>query len=296
MNNIVNSFSQFFKNKNIVTIIGVVLIIAILYYGYNSQIERQVRPIRNIPIAKVEIPPGALITDEMIEYIDVAPIVFQYENVARSPAEVVGKYVDYNTIIPQGSLFYREILLEEQQLPDNVFTKVKDGDIPFYFDVTTRTTFGNSVVPGNKIDMYLRALDPFTGKVLVGRLIKNIEVLAVRDATGVDVFAARERRLSPAMIIFGLEPFIHNLIMKAEALPEGRVELIPVPHGGTVEVVEGTMVAETRIIDFISQFSIPNEELLRELDDETLERYRDIFGELFDEEDEEEDEEGSIFD
>lgn len=53
MNNIINNFRRFLKNKNTVTIIGVLVIIAILYFGYNSQIEKQVSPVRNIPVAAV---------------------------------------------------------------------------------------------------------------------------------------------------------------------------------------------------------------------------------------------------
>ena len=38
MNNIIVTFQRFLKNKNTVTIIGVVAVIGILYWGYNMQI------------------------------------------------------------------------------------------------------------------------------------------------------------------------------------------------------------------------------------------------------------------
>ena len=36
MNNIIVTFQRFLKNKNTVTIIGVVAVIGILYWGYNA--------------------------------------------------------------------------------------------------------------------------------------------------------------------------------------------------------------------------------------------------------------------
>ena len=45
MNNFMISLKKFFKNKNTVTIIGVVLIIMILFFGYRYQIRKQVKPI-----------------------------------------------------------------------------------------------------------------------------------------------------------------------------------------------------------------------------------------------------------
>ena len=77
MNNIIISIKRFLRNKNTVTIIGIFAIIGILYWGYNYQINKQVNPIRNIPVAKQTIQPRTLITQDMIDYVDIPPILLQ---------------------------------------------------------------------------------------------------------------------------------------------------------------------------------------------------------------------------
>ena len=39
--NILVSIKRFFTNKNVVTVIGVILIIGLLYWGYNKAIEKE---------------------------------------------------------------------------------------------------------------------------------------------------------------------------------------------------------------------------------------------------------------
>ncbi len=290
MNNVMNALNNFLRNKNIVTIAGVIIIIAILYYGYNSQIQRQVQPVRNVPMARHEIPAGTMVTEEMIDYIDIPRMLMQEEKVARTSAEVVGKYVDYNTIIPDGSLFYRNVLIEEEALPDSIFDKVKDGDVVHRFRVSTETTFGNAILPGNMVDMYMKVVEPNTRKIIFGKLLENIEVIGVRDSRGIDVFSTRERDMTPSIIIFGLEPTLHNLLNKAQYLTQYQVELFPVPHGGSVEAVEGTMVRSEVLKEFINTYTFPNPELFDE-DDPDFD-----FGDDFDYEDLEDDDGFDFYD
>ena len=49
-------------NKNTVTILGVIVIVGLLYFGYTNQINTQVKPVR-VPVAAQEIQPRTLITE-----------------------------------------------------------------------------------------------------------------------------------------------------------------------------------------------------------------------------------------
>ena len=93
--NIVTSLTRFFKNKNTVTILGVIAVIAILYFGYTQQIKSQTNPVR-VPIAKQTIQPGTLITTDMIDYVSI-PKIGVSDNVIRAVNSIVGKYTNYNT-------------------------------------------------------------------------------------------------------------------------------------------------------------------------------------------------------
>lgn len=238
---------RFITNKNTVTIIGLLLIIGILYFVYNSRIKEATNPIR-IPVAKTTIQPKTLITDSMIEYISV-PAVSVKKNTIRTKNSIVGKYSNYNTMIPAGSMFYSETLITKDQLPDAALMDVADGEVLYNFPVNMNTSYQNSIMPGSKVDIYMKALND-DGVLMVGKLIENVNVLAVKTSDGQNVFENTSENRIPAYIFFGVSPEIHILLRKASYMTSYSVVLFPVPHGSNY-----TAEGETRVsIDELKQF------------------------------------------
>lgn len=244
-----NALKRFFMNKNTVTILGVIVIVGLLYFGYTTQINTQVKP-QSIPVAAKDIQPRTLITGDMITYVEV-PAAALTSGVVRASNLIVGKYSNYNTVIPAGSMFFSSTLVTADEMPDSAFVDVKDGDIPYQFSVNMETTYGNSIFPENKIDIYMKAVDD-NGQVMVGKLLENVEVLAVKDSSGRHVFENTEENRVPAYLIFGVSDEIHLLLRKAEYLYSYSVELFPVPHGGTVQSTGETKVSTQYLKDFIN--------------------------------------------
>ena len=56
MNDFVNKLKKFFKNKNTVTILGVIIVLALLYWGYSTQVTTSVTPTQ-VPVAADTIQP-----------------------------------------------------------------------------------------------------------------------------------------------------------------------------------------------------------------------------------------------
>ena len=171
MKNFGNSLKRFIKNKNTITILGVLVIVGLLYFGYTYQINTQVKPVR-VAVAATTIQPRTLIKDDMVTYIEVPQSAIT-SNVIRSSAAVVGQYSNYNTIIPAGSMFYKETVISADDLPDSAFVDVKEGQRPYQFPVSMESTYGNSIFPGNRIDIYMKAVDE-QGQVMVGKLLENV--------------------------------------------------------------------------------------------------------------------------
>ncbi len=69
MKNFSESAKRFFKNKNVVTILGIIIILVILYMAYTKQINDQVSPVI-VPVAKETIQPRTEITSDMIEMVE----------------------------------------------------------------------------------------------------------------------------------------------------------------------------------------------------------------------------------
>ena len=178
--NILVSIKRFFTNKNVITVIGIILIIVLLYWGYNKAIQTQVTPVKGIPVAKEKILPGTLITDDMIETISVAPIVLDKGNVYTRRSDIVGSnkkmYSNYDTAIPKGSMFYKSSIITEDQLPNSTLFDLKATEVLYNLPVTVRSTFGNIIMPGNYIDIYLKAVEDDTNEIIYGKFIENIKV------------------------------------------------------------------------------------------------------------------------
>ena len=251
MNNFLNSLKRFFTNKNTITIIGVILIVGLIYVAYSYQIGTQVNPVK-VPVAKVDIQPRTLITAEMIE-MKTVPSATVFTGVYRSTNLIVGKYSNYNTMIPAGSMFFQSTLVNFEDLPDSAFVDVKDGEIPYQFAVNMESTFGNSIYPGNKIDLYMKVVNDENGKIAVGKFLQDIEVLAVKDSQGRHVFENTAENRTPAYLIFGVTDEIHLLLRKAEYLRQYSVDVFLVPHGGTVESEGLTVVSSEWLRKFINE-------------------------------------------
>lgn len=250
MNNFIIGVKRFFTNKNTVTILGVIIIIGIIYFGYNSQIKKATSPIQ-IPVAKETIQPRTLITQNMIKTISI-PSVAVSSNVIRSTSSIVGKYSAINSVIPAGSMFYTDTVVSAENMPDSIYTNIKEGEVPYNFPVTTNTTYGNSITPDSYIDIYMKAVDT-NGQIMVGKLLENVKVLAVKDSTGNNVFENTSSNRTPAFLYFGVTDDIHILLRKASYLSSKAVVLFPVPHGMTVEDEDLTTNVSTQYLrDFIN--------------------------------------------
>lgn len=252
MGNLGMAFKRFFRNKNTVTIVGVIAILGILYWGYSSQITNSVKP-QKVPVAATTIQPRTEITEAMVTTMEV-PSVSVKANAFRYSTEVIGKYSAINALIPEGSMFYKQQVVNQEDLPDAAFVEVEEGEVPYSLPVTMETTYGNSIAPGNKIDIWMKAVDT-NGKVMVGKLIKNVKVLAVKDSQGRNVFENTETAGTPSTMIFGLDPQLYILLKKASYMSTFSVEIFPVPVGLTLDpeaAEEGTTVDTYELKDFIN--------------------------------------------
>ena len=90
------------------------------------------------------------------------------------------------------------------------------------------------------------------GQIMVGKLVENIEVLAVKDSNGKHVFENTEEERVPAFLIFGVSEEINILMRKASYMDSFAVELFPVPHGQKADTTGKTQVSTQYLKDFIN--------------------------------------------
>ena len=248
MGNLSNSFKKFLQNKNTVTVVGVVAAIIVLYFAYTMRINSAINPVV-VPYASTQIPAGTQITESMISTREVPPSMLQGE-VIQNIGEIVDKYSAADTVIPEGSLFYKRAVVEKEQLPANIILDYPKGYVLYNLSVNTESTYGNSVYPGNYIDIYLKAVNKITNeqvltpdadKIMLGKLMSNIHVLAVKDATGQPVFQNIDENRVPSMVVFAVPEEYYVLLKKAEFMRSYDTTLILVPTNESLKDEPGDL-------------------------------------------------------
>lgn len=268
MNNLIVGFKKFLTNKNTVTVIGVLAAIVILYIGYNMRINQAITPI-TVPYALEEINPGVQITEDMVGTKEI-PQSMSDGTILTDTADVIDMYSSADSVIPEGSLFYTRSVVSREQLPGSIILDYPRGYVLYNLDVDMASTYSNSIYPGNYIDIYLKVqnvVDPNNpaasgdDRIMVGKLLENVKVIAVYDSDGNNVFANLDEKTTPAQIIFAVPEEYHILLRKASFLRAYESEIIPVPTAESLEDEPGDVnLSSEDLKNFINNVTAMTEE------------------------------------
>lgn len=268
MGNLGTGLKKFLQNKNTVTVIGFVVAIVILYVAYTMRVSSAINPI-SVPYALEQIPAGTQITQAMVSTREVPPSMLEGD-VITNVSEIVDKYAAADTVIPEGSLFYRRSVVEKEQLPANIILDYPKGYVLYNLSVDTASTYGNSVYPGNYIDIYLKAVNKLNGKealteednqVMLGKLMSNIQVLAVKDGEGQPVFQNIDENRTPAMVVFAVPEEYYILLKKAEFMQTYDTSLILVPTNESLKDEPADIeISSEQMKNWINEHTVWNEQ------------------------------------
>ena len=267
MNNLIVGVKKFFTNKNTVTVVGVILAIVVLYIGYNMRINQAITPV-TVPYALEEINPSTQITEDMVGTKEI-PSAMADDTIITNSADVIDMYANGDSVIPEGSLFYKRSVVTRDQLPDSIILDYPKGYVLYNLSVDMASTYSNSIYPGNYIDIYLKvqnaidANNPNGGddRIMVGKLLENVKVIAVFDSNGNNVFANLDEKTTPAQIIFAVPEEYHILLRKASYLRAYESEIIPVPTAESLEDEPGEVTLSSNDLrNFINNVTAMTEE------------------------------------
>ena len=268
------NLNKFLKNKNTVTILGVLLCLLILYIGYTSRLNAKTKLI-DVYYAKETIQPKTLITEDMVGKTSV-PQAFIKGTFYQKYNDIVGKYSNYNTMIAEGSLFYSDLLVDESNLPDAILYDVNEGERVVSFPVNMESTYGNSIMPGNKVDIYVKIIND-KKKVIYGEFYEKIEILGVKDSSGKNVFENTEESRTPAYAYFSLEEAKYLLFSSLQYVQDFysnyEIEIVLVPNTVEFKAEEATATEVTS--EFLYDFTLDK---LQQIDEQ-----EDLYNELLNE-------------
>lgn len=223
---------KIFGNKQVVTIIALIACFAILFFAYRYRVDKAISAV-SVPIATRTLKPRELIDSSCFDTRKKLAQSMLTKNVITSETELLGdktrpaKYVNYNTFIPEGSMFYRTAVTTWDHMPDSAWADIEEGNTLFSLKVSNETTYGNSIFPGDKIDLYYTNRDT-AGNVFIGPLVKGITVLAVKDANGNHIFKKSADQQEARALIFSVASKEFIFMKAADTLSGG--EIVPVPR------------------------------------------------------------------
>ncbi len=248
MGNLVTTLKRFLSNKNTVTILAVLAGIIILWYFYNSRVEDAITTIK-IPYAVERIDTGKKIESDNLEYKEITQSTTKDSDIVTNITELEDKYVCIGTSVPANGFFYKSQLCSHDEIQNTIFEDIPDGYTVYTLRVNNEMTYANSIMPGDYIDLYMSAVDD-SGQIIWGPLIESIEVLAVRDSSGRDVFWDSSAGDS-AFLLFAVPEDYHNLLNIADLISSSQIKITPVPRSSSYTQSPG----ETKVgSDYLYQF------------------------------------------
>lgn len=229
-NNLKETLHKMLTNKNTLTILLVFAGIIGLYAVYNWRVTEAITPVR-IPYAKKEITSRTQLTNDLISYTEVPKsLVTNASNIVTNASSLIGKYVNYGSTIPQYSFFYSDYILNTSSNPESEFANIPDNYTIYSLAVDFDSTYGNSIYPGNYIDLFVKIKRSDDSKIIFGRLIKGIEVMSVVDSDGNNVFESSADTRKPKYMFFAVPNELYSLLKKAEYI---SATIMPIPRNAS---------------------------------------------------------------
>lgn len=234
------------RNKSLVTIVLFAACAAIIIYAYNYRVNKAIQAVQ-VPVATRTLYGREQITANDFTTVKVASAMIT-NNVIRNISDIEDKYVNYNTIIPEGSLFYSKSVVDWSVMPDSTWASINNDNTIVSIAVDSQSTFGNSIYPNDNIDLYYRNTNA-DGELFVGKLIEGIKVLAVKDKNGEHIFRRSSNQTDSSQLIFSVPEDLHLLLRKAMYVPGGQI--FPVPRNLNYSKEAGPTVVKS---DYIRSF------------------------------------------
>lgn len=228
MGNLVTTIKRFLQNKNTVTILAVLAGIIVLWYFYNYRVDQAITT-RKIPYAVKRVDSGKKIESDNILYKDITESTLKNSDIITNITELQDKYICIGNSVPTNGFFYKSQVCEKEELSNSVLDKIPDGYTLYSLSVDNKTTYANSILPGDYIDLYMQATNE-EGQILYGALIESIEVLEVRDSSGRNVFWDSEAGDS-AFLLFTVPNDYHKLLNLTDMI--SGIKITPVPRSAS---------------------------------------------------------------
>ena len=205
-----------FLLKTTAIIVGVFLLLALNYLLFSLFVNEKL-DLKSTYIAANDIAPRSEITEDDLIEIQI-PNDYLMDYTYTNKSDIVGKYTEIQGMIPAGSVFYKNMLYDKEEIPDQASVQLKEGQTAYSLE-TDLSKLG-SIVVGNRIDIYVTI--ETEEDVLSGYLIRNARVIEIKDHKGLSLNDENSTKI-PYYVEIAIAYDIIPCLTKAESLGEIRL-------------------------------------------------------------------------
>jgi len=204
------------------------IVLCLILAGCGNEVE-----LIKVPVAKEKIEPGTKITEEMITYEEFA-IDSVGKNVIKYEKNIVGLYSD--TIIPKGSMFYKDALIDSESLAEVLQAQ----------SILVEYDEDNYVVEG---------------------IPESVDITLVGSKADLDI--AKQSSNSIVKIdLWGLKPGTHKVDIEI-VQSNGSIKYNVNPSTATVIIYEKVFDEKTLSIDLLNQDSLDQKYIIESYKSDT---------------------------
>ncbi|MGN1343543.1 MAG: hypothetical protein ACI4U3_03130 [Traorella sp.] len=204
--------------KKHIGFIGIIVLILINVLLFKIILDKKLDLVE-VPVAAVLIEPRTQISEDMIEVIKI-PRAMINEDCVLDKEEAIHKYTEIEGMIPKGSLLYKSMLFDEDELPDYPALKLKQGQNVYSLATDLIKSSGNSLTNNQLVDIYVT----FTSKKenpISDCLLMSVRIINVVDRKGIDM---KKSELNiPSVINLAVNEEYVSLLKKASEM--GSIDL-----------------------------------------------------------------------
>lgn len=234
-------------NKYLKVLIGIIILVGIClinFLGIKFYSEYRINLI-DVVVSSHNISGRHLISEEDIAYIQI-PYEYVNDKAYINKEDIIGKYTDIQGKIPVGSLFYKSMIFDEKDLPDNPVSQLKKNQTLFTMQADVLSLSGNVIVPGHRVDLYgsINKQDNFIEDLLVS----NVRVVSIKDSKGYDLDHPSSNKM-PYTISFAINNESLKILSMINKI--GKIEIYPTSNSYST-TDEAKLNKSSKLIKYIN--------------------------------------------
>lgn len=229
-------------------IIGAVVSLGVCSYLFFQISLKQAISLVEVPFVINTIYPHQQVRSEDIEIREI-PSYYVENNVWLKKDEIVGKYVDLQSKLVPGMLFYKHLLIDESAVQDLPMLLLKPNQSAFAYATDLYKSLGNSLEINQKVDLYFTYYDKSVKKTYVDCLVNRVRIIGIKDRNGLDIHDVEAKSI-PSVILLAIDSGYIDLVKKASKL--GTIDL-SAPNVDYVDDSESILNEECKGLVFLRE-------------------------------------------